>query len=280
VNSNHRGDKAIDIASELWIGQFNIVGGHVQEQGPWVTSSQPQSSGEPIRLYVVTEPANEISEQYTEQLGEAVGTLFAREEYSLTGNLTRALRGAHDHLKEWNRTSVPEERVGAGVSILALREDVGYIAQVGPSFALHGDGARSRRIQPADSSAAQSVGLSEDFRPSLTRVELGLGESVLLCGSTLASKMPAEQSAALLGMDPEEALGQVYVMLKEERNLGAILISHVAAGAPHAPSHAPETYEQAGDPSRPDIIDDTVYDAPDEGRTAPVEPPSRDPFAR
>lgn len=278
-----RGDTVIDNASELWIGQFNIVAGHVQEQGPWVSSSQLQAGGEPVRLYVVTEPATPESQQYTEQLGEAIGTLFSRQDYSLTGNLTRALRAAHEHLKDWNRTSMPNEQVGAGVSILALREDVGYLGQVGPSLAFYGDGTRVRRLRPAQPAPEEGIGLATDFRVSLQRFELGLGESVLLAGSALGLTLQDEHATALLGMDPEEALGQVYVVLKEQQNLGAILISHVPAGALHGPTTSADSFEQSPGPAyASEVIDDTAYEMP--GAEAPPRrteaPPSRDPFAR
>jgi hypothetical protein len=266
----------IDTASELWIGQFNIVGGHVQEQGPWVSTFQAEAAGEPVRLYVVTEPARPGSEQYTEQLGEAIGTLFSRHDFSITGNMTRALRAAHEHLRDWNRTTMPEEQVGAGVSLLVLREDVGYLAQAGPSIALYGDGTRARRFSAPNGSAQQSIGLAADLRPAVTRIELGLGESVLLSGSALASSLQDEHGPALLGMEPEEALGQVYVMLKEQQNLGAILISHVASGAlrPPAPAAGPYPDTEPID----EVLDETIYEAPAE--PAAPEPRSRDPFAR
>lgn len=242
-----------------------------------MSSFQAEAAGEPLRLYVVTEPIRPGSEQYTEQLGEAIGTLFSRYDFSITGNMTRALRAAHDHLREWNRTSMPEEQVGAGVSLLALREDVGYLAQAGPSVAIYGDGSRAQRFAPANGSLQESVGLASELRPSITRFELGLGESVLLSGSALRAALQDEHGPALLGMDPEEALGQVYVMLKEQPNLGAILISHVASGALHPSAPPGEAYPSTGPET--DVIDDTIYEAPAE-RGGPEPSSSRDPFAR
>lgn len=189
--------------------------------------------------------------------------------------MTRALRAAHDHLRDWNRTSMPDEQVGAGVSLLVLREDVGYLAQAGPSIAVYGDGTRAQRFRPSNGSLQDAVGLANELRPSISRFELGLGESVLLSGSALVASLQEEHGPALLGMDPEEALGQVYVMLKEQQNLGAILISHVASGALHPPS--PESYTEV--PPEGEVIEDSIYEAPAE-QAAPQPGPSRDPFAR
>ena len=188
--------------------------------------------------------------------------------------MTRALRAAHEHLRDWNRTSMPDEQVGAGVSLLVLREDVGYLAQAGPAVAVYGDGTRAQRFRPSNGSVQDAVGLAAELRPTMARFELGLGESVLLSGSPLLASLQEEHGPALLGMDPEEALGQVYVMLKEQQNLGAILISHVAS-ALHPP--APESYPEV--PPEGEIVDDTIYEAP-AGRAAPEPGPSRDPFAR
>ncbi|MEX2236641.1 MAG: hypothetical protein WEB00_03780 [Dehalococcoidia bacterium] len=175
---------------------------------------------------------------------------------------------------------MPEDQVGAGVSILALREDIGYLAQVGPSLAIYGDGTRARRYSAPNGGLAAALGLAADFRPTISKFELGLGESVLLSGSALASRLQEEHGPALLGMDPEEALGQVYVLLKEQQNLGAILISHVAAGM-QAPVAAPVSYDQPEPVYESEVVDETRYEPP------PLEPPprrpespSRDPFAR
>ncbi|MPZ22656.1 MAG: hypothetical protein GEU28_03755 [Dehalococcoidia bacterium] len=234
---------------------------------------------------MVTEPT-EGSEEFTSQLGEAIGTLFSRFDFSITGNLTRALRAAHEHLRDWNRTSMPTEQAGAGASVLALREDVGYVAQVGPSFAIYGDGSRARRVSPATVEAREAIGLATDFRPSISRFELALGESILLSGSRLAYTIQDEHATALMGMDPEEALGQVYVLLKEQRNLGAILISHVAVGSPHAPLASPDTYEQPRSDTQQfqmNTLDEGDYSRePVEPEPRRREPPeaSRDPFGR
>lgn len=175
---------------------------------------------------------------------------------------------------------MPSEQVGAGASVLALREDVGYLAQVGPSLGFYGDGTRARRLRPAYVAPEDAIGLATDFRVSLQRFELGLGESVLLGGSALNHALQDDHAAALLGMEPEEALGQAYVLLKEQQNLGAILIAHVQAGSLHAPVSSADTYEERPATYSADVIDDTAYEmSTPEPRDRRPEAP-RDPFAR
>lgn len=225
------GEGAIDVESELWIGQFNIVHSQVQEQGPWVGAFHGFTAGAPTRFYVVAEPASPGGEQYCGQLVQALGSLFGQKDLSMTGNLLRALRSAHHRLREWNRTSIPEDQVGAGATCMALREELAFIAQVGPSLAYGAERGAVRRLRPRTDDACLPLGLSEEFRPSLSRLELGVGDAVFLATSSFADLVDDDHAATLLGMPPEDALAEVYLLAKELPNFGALLVAHVAAGA-------------------------------------------------
>ena len=63
---------------------------------------------------------------------DAIGDIFHESKASLTGGMLRALRSAHENLRDWNRRSLKEHRVAAGVSCLAMHDNEAYLAQVGP----------------------------------------------------------------------------------------------------------------------------------------------------
>ena len=141
------------MAIRTWVGRFCVADGHVEEEGPWLGSLIRQRPDEEAdELYVLIEPASPSSAEYTSQLVDVISQLYSKDPLSLTGALTRSLRAAHDHLREWNQRSLPEHQVGAGASCLALRGPDAYLAQVGPSVAYirsaSGDVRRMRRTIP------------------------------------------------------------------------------------------------------------------------------------
>src|SRR3990172_2446706 len=116
---------------KTWVGRFAIVQGQPQEEGPHLHSFPRQRPDEEEdELYVLVEPASPGSEEYTGQLVDAIGRMYQQDPLSLTGALLRSLKAAHQQLLEWNQRSLPEHRIGAGVSCLAVRGRTAYLAQV------------------------------------------------------------------------------------------------------------------------------------------------------
>src|SRR3989304_4592890 len=108
----------------LWVGQFSIVDGEAREESPWVGVFPESGRVEPEEssdLFVVVEPALEGSEEHCRDLADVIGKQFRERRLSLTGGILRALKAAHESLRDWNRRSLKQHRVAAGVSCLALR---------------------------------------------------------------------------------------------------------------------------------------------------------------
>jgi hypothetical protein len=99
-------------------------------------------------LYVLVQPALPGSEEFCGQLVAVVGHLFERQDLSLTGALTKAISAAHENLREWNRRSLREHQVAAGLSCLVVRGTLAYLAQAGPSLAYfrRGDAVTPSRL--------------------------------------------------------------------------------------------------------------------------------------
>jgi len=120
-----------------WVGRFCVVDGQVTGGRTLARLSHPpgsrRRSGRALRPSF--EPASPASAEFTSQLVDVIARLYHKDPLSLTGALVRSLRGAHDHLVEWNRNSLKEHRVGAGVSCLALRGNNAYLAQAGGGIA-------------------------------------------------------------------------------------------------------------------------------------------------
>lgn len=238
------------MAARTWVGRFCVADGRVEEEGPWLGSLIRQRPDEEAdELYVLVEPANDASAEYTSQLVDVVSQLYSRDPLSLTGALTRSLRAAHDHLREWNRKSLPDHRVGAGASCLALRGSEAYLAQYGPSlaYALNAEG-ELRRISPEDGDFAHSLGIDEQFSPQLTRIALDPGELLLLASTRLDDIVAEAHVRRILERGADDALPELYLLCRDEPNMALVLL---ACFEPEVES-PPDFLTRAGEEIPPD----------------------------
>jgi hypothetical protein len=245
------------MTTRTWVGRFCVVNGRVEEEGPWLGSLIRQRPDEEAdELYVLVEPVGEGSKEYASQLVDVIATLYNREALSLTGALTRALRAAHDHLREWNRKSLPEHRAGAGATCLALRGTEAYLAQIGPSraYALTAsDGLRECTADQPD--FEQSLGVQQEFEPRLTRVALEPGDLILVASSRLDQLASPELVRRILERGPDDALPELYLMCRDEQDMALVLLS-----AFEAEEQLPAFLSRDGEP--PDAADATAQATP------------------
>src|SRR5690348_7117031 len=121
------------MASGISFGHFNIVGGVVREDGPYVAVLEDRTPAESVAdLYAVLEPLTPGSDRLCGELLRVIDEQFGRPQYSLTGNLLQALRAAQEQLRAWNKSVAEAERAAIGASCLAIDGDQAYLAQVGP----------------------------------------------------------------------------------------------------------------------------------------------------
>jgi hypothetical protein len=214
----------------LWVGQFGITGGQVREGTPWIGVYPEDARGEESSdLYMLVTPATEGSDEFCAELKEAVGRMFHKSKASLTGGLLRALQAAHEQLREWNRRSMRDHRVAAGISCLGIRGHEAYLAQVAPAAALfsrNGDAAFHRPLLP---DAAEPLGLYDEFWPEFARFELARGDRLLLLSPALADALP-EDIASSLALPPEEVLPSLYRHARGVQDCAALLIAAVTDG--------------------------------------------------
>ncbi len=215
------------MAAKTWVGRFCVTDGHVEEDGPWLSSLiRQRPDDEPDELYVLVEPASPASVPYTSQLVEVISRLYRKDALSLTGALTRSLRAAHQHLLDWNSKSLPEHRVGAGGSCLALSGTDAYLAQVGPSLAYvrRADGTM-RRLQAEHPDFEHALGTDDDFTPRLTRIALEPGDLVLIASSSLDTFVEADHVERVMAQDADRVLPEFYLLCKDKPDLALVLIS-------------------------------------------------------
>jgi hypothetical protein len=222
----------------LWVNQFGIVDGEVREESPWVGVFPERGRVEPedaVDLFVLVEPALPGSEDYCRDLSDAIGKQFRESRLSLTGGILRALKAAHENLRDWNRRSLKQHRVAAGVSCLAVRGDaapdweafLGLVAPAAAALLHHGSLAR---LAPSLPDAAEHLGLHEEFWPDFSRYDLSEGDRLLLLSTGLADAFSDEELAEALRPPPEETLPLLYRKAREMPYCAAILVASLPEG--------------------------------------------------
>jgi hypothetical protein len=209
----------------LKTAQFGIVGGEAHEETPWIgifpeATHSPDSSD----LYLIVEPATAGSAEFCVELKEAIGEVFHGSKASLTGGLLRALQGAHENLREWNRRSMRDHRVAAGVSCLAVRGHDAYLAQIAPASAAFYRAGELRPVQPTLPDAVEPLGLFDEFWPEFSHFELEAGDRLLLLTPPLARALPLEELAASLALPPDDVLPALYRSARSLPDCGAVLV--------------------------------------------------------
>ncbi len=214
------------MAVRTWVGQFGIVRGQAQQAGPWQGKFSLQPSGEePIDLYVLAQPALPGSEEFCGQLVAVVGHLFERQNLSITGALTKAISAAHENLRDWNRRSLREHQVGAGLSCLVVRGTVAYLAQAGPSLAYFRHEDSVTRLVAEDPAASVTLGLGDELRPQLRRYELSPGDLLLVASPALTEVVDEDHIRTLLALDAEEALSELYLLTRDQPDFSVFLLA-------------------------------------------------------
>lgn len=243
-----------------WVARFCVADGRVEEEGPWLGSLiRQRPDDEADELYVVVEPASEASAEHTPQLVDVIAGLYRQDLLSLTGALTRSLKGAHDRLVDWNRKSLKEHRIGAGATCLALRRGDAYLAQVGPSLAYvltaNGD---FRRIEPGQRDFDHALGIAEEFEPKLTRVTLNPGDVLLVASTQLDDVVPAHHVERILTRGAEDALSELYLLCRDHEGMALLMLSCLEP-APEPPPDFLRSDDALA--LEPDVSEDMAEDA-------------------
>ena len=252
---------------KTWVGRFVIADGQPQEEGPFLRSFPRQRPDEgEDELYVLVEPASPGSEEHCVQLVDAIGRAYQQDTLSVTGAVLRALRGAHKQLCDWNERSLPEHRVAAGVSCLAVQGRTAFLAQIGPSVAYHVGDGRFQRIVPEES-ASEPLGQVEAAHPTFSRYQLSPGDLLLLAPPRIDELLDEETLRSILLRGADAALGELFRIIRDQQEFSLVLLACVVEpeteAAPASPDTPAATQEEAADAeAEPPPLEPAVAGAP------------------
>ncbi len=208
--------------------QLGISAGESQPSSPWLFCDEAASPAGGVAFYAIVEPARPGSEEFCEQLLEAISKVFRSRKRSLTGGLLQALKAANEDLRDWNRRSLKEHWIAAGVTCLALRDGEGYMAQVAPANSLLCRDGSVLLVTPAIPEAAEPLGINDDFWPYFSRLDLSGDAKLLLCTSDLPEGVSFRDIAPILTLPSEDILAALYRQVRAARDFAALLLTQQA----------------------------------------------------
>jgi hypothetical protein len=240
------------LAPGISFGHFNIVGGAVREDGPYVGVIEDRNPAETLAdLYLVIEPARPGSEAFCPELLSLISGQFGRPQYSLTGNLLQSLRAAQEHLRAWNKTAPPERQAAVGASCLAVSGDEAYLAQIGPGLAYFRHDGHLRRMEPIEPEAQAALGTTIACAPCFSRFELSQGDTLLLVTSRFQELLDDETADLILSLPPGEALPEIYKIARNQTDFSALYLAVTGELRPPAMEDGRGAGRSARDGSRP-----------------------------
>ncbi|MEX1194291.1 MAG: hypothetical protein WD904_00605 [Dehalococcoidia bacterium] len=209
----------------LWVGQFGIEGGEARETTPWVGAyPDPGGAEDPSDLYLLVTPALPGSEEFCGEMKDVVAETFHKTKLSLTGGLLNALRGANQNLRDWNKRSLQEHRVAAGVSALAVQDGRAYIGQVAPASAIFYREGELMALEPELPDAREPLGTDDEFHPDFRRFDLEAGDRILLLSPALADVLSEDDLQDAMRRTGEEALPVLYRLARDAGDCAALLV--------------------------------------------------------
>lgn len=227
----------------IWFGQFNTVDGAVHEEGPYVGIFEGGADApDAIGVYMVVEPHGGATAELCAATIEAIARGFTEPSQAVTASLLHALNAGHAFVRR-HRPEDAGPDFGVGVTVVATRRQEAYVAQAGPSLACARTGGTVRLIEPSPEAAAQPLGAGTRIAPSFARLQLHVGDTVLLLFSD-AAQIVDRRLPLIVAQGPEHALPDLYLRSRGMPNFAALYLAvtgvvEAGGGQPAAGAAAP-----------------------------------------
>lgn len=225
------------MAEKLVVTPMVARHGQLQESlAPFISSFQGRGVHREVQFHALTETPAADPAPLCQRVSAAFRrSLLSQDRLSLTTAMSRALQEGHQELLKANETEPLANRVGAGVTCLALRDTEVYMAQAGPGVLYLRDAHGVRTLHPLAPDAPQDeegkqgphlLGMAPGELPvMLDRLTLEEGQVLLVASSSLASSVSYDGLVAILSASPQEATGKLHMLMQEDPLFAALLVS-------------------------------------------------------
>lgn len=213
---------------DIWFGQFNTVGGVVEEQGPYVgVFDGGDAEADVVAVYVVVEPCDGAPAELCATTVDVIARGFGDPAQALTANLLRALNAANTHVRQYHPGATAPD-FGVGVSVLAVRRSDAYLAQAGPSLACVRTNGVARLYEPLGEEAVKPVGSDARVMPTFARFQLAVRDTAILLFSEGARLIDRRRLPSLAAESPEHTLPDLYLRSRAAPEFAALYLAVVA----------------------------------------------------
>jgi len=194
-------------------------------------------------------------------LASAMLEQFSRNYWRRSGPITSALRQAigatNEHLRNENRLASISQRRRAGLVCAVLRDNVLYLAQVGPAQALLVQGRQVTQL-PHKRQERLPLGLSSGLDIQFSHTTLRAGDRLLLTGASWTAKLQEDALANALTA-PGATVEEVMLALEHQAGnnpFSALVVECTAADTAPAslaspPRARPARPVSASEPDQP-----------------------------
>ncbi|MBI4336529.1 MAG: hypothetical protein HY683_01670 [Chloroflexi bacterium] len=202
-----------------------VSAGRLETESPNLCTFRGKGLLQQVTFYTLVETTAQDNPDLCSWAARRLRDLIGHSRGSLTSALLQAVQGCHQELLAANQQGEPQDRVGLGITCLALRTDEVYLATAGPSlvYVLDGQGVRNVGVANALEGA---VGLAASQLPvNLHRLTRGEAGAALVAMSSLSSMVTLEGVKAVLTAAPQEALTRLQLLVRQEPSFAALLVT-------------------------------------------------------
>lgn len=213
------------LRTPLQTAQFAIVNHEPVERGAGIGVVEGRGAGaDRGDLFILAEGATPAGADFAGHLVSGAERGWKALDLSLTGALLRLFEDAQRSLREWNERSIPQHRVGLGLSCLALRGDRAVLALRGPARVLHVSGATVASHEPEGEEAAPMDG-GGPAPPRLVSLPVAPGDRLLLATTNVGEAVTEELLGGILTLPLPEILPDLYRRLTRLRDASVLLVA-------------------------------------------------------
>jgi hypothetical protein len=228
------------MANTLMVTPIVVRGGELTggPSSPFTASFAGKGAQSSVFVHALVETEASEPELLCQRILATLQSSFIRQERaSLTAALSRAIQASHRDLQEANEQQQLTNRVGAGLTCLALNGTDITVAQAGPGVVYLRDAHGVRTIEPPKISPTDEAGPGEGNLPLgiaageipvlLDRHALEAQEVLLAANSALSSSVSYDGLVAILSCTPNEAADKLRMVTQDDPYFAALLVTRL-----------------------------------------------------
>jgi len=212
-------------------GILSVSGGQVRDRVPNVSVYRPSArlGRRPMRdpIYIFVNVEGGMRPNLAQELVETVQEEYAQHHSrSVTSALIGAIKAANDYLYQANLETVLTDRALASITCAVIRGLTLYVGWAGqaPVYVLHGGDLQRVPADPEPGDDVNRLGLDDSVEVRLLHCDLGPGDVILVCSSSVEQTITSGQLQETLNQGSVVAIRARLIDLAGGGDLTAAMI--------------------------------------------------------